>query len=155
MGHPVLSLLESQWKLRQQHDHNFPWGHSNGIFHCRINTGVRRKKEIQKSRTSKVTVRDPTRKVQDALSGLTPFLATGSPFKMMKNALYFNSKTISVLKIFKFLSWLFGHVTTWVDKKDKVNFKFYEVTAWSANKQYTYCPIFREVKGIRQLNLVI
>ena len=22
MGHPVLSLLESQWKLRQQHDHN-------------------------------------------------------------------------------------------------------------------------------------
>ena len=24
MGHPVLSLLESQWKLRQQHDQNFP-----------------------------------------------------------------------------------------------------------------------------------
>ena len=23
-GHPVLSLLESQWKLRQQHDQNFP-----------------------------------------------------------------------------------------------------------------------------------
>ena len=23
IGHPVLSLLESQWKLRQQHDHNF------------------------------------------------------------------------------------------------------------------------------------
>ena len=23
-GHPVLSLLESQWKLRQQHDHNLP-----------------------------------------------------------------------------------------------------------------------------------
>ena len=22
-GHPVLSLLESQWKLRQQHDQNF------------------------------------------------------------------------------------------------------------------------------------
>ena len=120
----------------------------------RINTGVRRKKEIQKTRTRKVTVRDPIRKVQDALSGPTPFLATGSPFKMMKNAFYFNSKTIFVLKIFKFLSWLFGHVTTWVDKKDKVNFKFYEVTAWLANTQYTYCPIFREVKAIRQLNLV-
>ena len=24
MGHSVLSLLESQWKLRQQHDQNFP-----------------------------------------------------------------------------------------------------------------------------------
>ena len=24
MAHPVLSLLESQWKLRQQHDQNFP-----------------------------------------------------------------------------------------------------------------------------------
>ena len=24
MEHPVLSLLESQWKLRQQHDQNFP-----------------------------------------------------------------------------------------------------------------------------------
>ena len=23
-GHPVLSLLESQWKLRQQYDQNFP-----------------------------------------------------------------------------------------------------------------------------------
>ena len=23
-GDPVLSLIESQWKLRQQHDHNFP-----------------------------------------------------------------------------------------------------------------------------------
>ena len=22
-GHPILSLLESQWKLRQQHDQNF------------------------------------------------------------------------------------------------------------------------------------
>ena len=23
-GYPVLSLLESQWKLRKQHDQNFP-----------------------------------------------------------------------------------------------------------------------------------
>ena len=24
MGHPIVNLIESQWKLRQQHDHNFP-----------------------------------------------------------------------------------------------------------------------------------
>ena len=24
MGHPVVNLMESQWKLRQQHDLNFP-----------------------------------------------------------------------------------------------------------------------------------
>ena len=24
MGHPVENLMESQWKLRQQHDQNFP-----------------------------------------------------------------------------------------------------------------------------------
>ena len=32
------------------------------------------------------------------------------PSKMMKNAFYFILKAIFVLKIFKFLSWLFGHV---------------------------------------------
>ena len=41
-GHPVLSLLESQCKLRQQHYKNFQWTKS----HYRTNTGVRRKKEI-------------------------------------------------------------------------------------------------------------
>ena len=31
--------------------------------HCRTDTSVRKKKEIQKSRTLRVTVRDPSRKV--------------------------------------------------------------------------------------------
>ena len=39
-----------------------------------------------------------------ALSGLRQFLATESPLKMMKNAFYFTSKALFVLKIFKFLS---------------------------------------------------
>ena len=39
-----------------------------------------------------------------AHSGLRQFLATESPLKMMKNALYFTSKAPFVLKIFKFLS---------------------------------------------------
>ena len=38
--------------------------------------------------------------------------------KMMKNAFYFILKALFVLKIFKFLSWLFGHVEkkTWLER---------------------------------------
>ena len=32
------------------------------------------------------------------------------PLKMMKNAFYFMIKALFVLKVFKFLSWYFGHV---------------------------------------------
>ena len=42
--------------------------------------------------------------LKGALSGLRQFLGTQSPLKMMKNAFYFASKALSVLKIFKFLS---------------------------------------------------
>ena len=35
-GHSVVSLFESQWKLRQQHDQNFPMEES----HCRTSTSV-------------------------------------------------------------------------------------------------------------------
>ena len=35
---------------------------------------------------------------------------TESSLRTMKNALYFTLKTLFVLKIFKFLSWVFGHV---------------------------------------------
>ena len=38
-----------------------------------------------------------------------------SPLKMMKNAFYFTLKAPSVLKIFKILSWLFGHVGKQLD----------------------------------------
>ena len=41
--------------------------------------------------------------VKGALSSLRQFLAIGSPLKMMKNAFYFTSKALLVLKIFKFL----------------------------------------------------
>ena len=33
-----------------------------------------------------------------------------SPLKMMESSLHFMSKAFYVLKIFKFLSWIFGHV---------------------------------------------
>ena len=38
---------------------NFQWGESQ----CRTNTSINRKKEIQKSRTMRITVRDLSRKV--------------------------------------------------------------------------------------------
>ena len=42
--------------------------------------------------------------VKGPLSGLRQFLAAESLFKMMKNAFYFMSKALFVLKILKFLS---------------------------------------------------
>ena len=51
----------------------------------------------------------------------------------MKNAFYFILKALSVLKIFKFLSWLLGHVEETALIKDKVNFKIFDVTTWSTN----------------------
>ena len=54
---------------------------------------------------------------------------------MMKNAFYFTSKALFVLKIFKFLPWLFDQVAKPLDKKVKVNFKFYDVTAWLLNNR--------------------
>ena len=44
------------------------------------------------------------------LSRLRQFLATESPLKMIKNAFYLTLKALFVLKITKFLSWLFAHV---------------------------------------------
>ena len=75
---------------------------------------------------------------KDALSGLRQFLEAESPLKIMKNNFYFTSKVLFVLKIFKFLSRLFGHVAKRLDKKDKVNFKFYDVTAWLTNSCNTH-----------------
>ena len=68
-----------------------------------------------------------------ALSGLKQFLAAESPLKMMKNDFCFTSKALLVLKIFKFLSRLFGHIVKRLDKSDKNNFKFYDVADWLTN----------------------
>ena len=53
--------------------------------------------------------------IKGAVSGLRQFLANDGSLKMMKNAFYFTSKALSILKIFKFLSWLFGHVSKRLD----------------------------------------
>ena len=57
---------------------------------------------------------------------------------MMKNAFYFILNALFVLKIFKFLSWLFRHVEKRLDQKDKANFEIYDVTAWLTKNYNTY-----------------
>ena len=54
-------------------------------------------------------------KFRGALSGLEQSLAIEAFLKMMKNAFYFTLKTLFALKIFKFLSWLFGHIEKRLD----------------------------------------
>ena len=58
--------------------------------------------------------------IRGKLSGLRQFLAAESPLKMTKNAFYFTSKAFFILKICKFLPWVFGHVAKRLDKKDQV-----------------------------------
>ena len=63
----------------------------------------------------------------------------------MKNAFYFILKALFVLKIFKFLSWLFASVeeTTWF----KIKGQFQNLRSKNlVNKQlqYTYWPISHE-----------
>ena len=63
-----------------------------------------------------------------------------SPLKIMKNDFYFILKTFFVLKIFKLLSWLFGHVEKTFYEKEKFNFhdgKIHDVTTWLTNNCYT------------------
>ena len=82
--------------------------------------------------------------LKGALLGLRQFLATESPLKIMKNIFYFTSKAIFVLKIFKFLSRLFGCVAKRLDKRDQVTFKFYDVTAWLINNRNTHISQYFE-----------
>ena len=54
------------------------------------------------------------RKIKGALPVLGQFLVTESSLKIMKNAFYFSLNALFVLKIFKLLSWGFGHVLKWL-----------------------------------------
>ena len=87
-------------------------------------------------------------KIKGIPSGLRYFWATGNPLKTRKNALYFILKAFFVLKIFKFLSWLFGHVEKPLDWEDEVNFEIYDVTTWLTNNCNTY--IAQYLKKLRQ-----
>ena len=54
----------------------------------------------------------------------------------MKNVFYFILKALFVLKIFKFLSWLFGHIEKTALKK--VNFEIYDITDWLTKNYNTH-----------------
>ena len=54
---------------------------------------------------------------------------------MMENAFSLTLKPHFVLKIFKFLGSVFDHVRKRFDKKQKANFKFYNVTTWLTNSR--------------------
>ena len=56
----------------------------------------------------------------------------------MKNVFHFILKALFVLKIFKFLSWLFGHAekTTWLEWL--VKFKIYDITTLLTNNYNKY-----------------
>ena len=75
--------------------------------------------------------------VKGTFSDLRQLLGTKSTLKMMKNAFYFTSKAPFLFKK-STLSRLFGHVAKWLDKNDKVNFKFYDVTTWLTNNCNTH-----------------
>ena len=65
-------------------------------------------------------------------------MATESLLRIMKNAFYFTSKALYVLKIFKFLSCLFGQVAK------QIKFKFYDVTAWLTKIRNTHIDQYLE-----------
>ena len=61
----------------------------------------------------------------------------------MKNVFYLILKAFPVLKMFNFLSWLFGHAekTAWLEK---VNFKIYDVTAWLTTHHNAHIDKYHE-----------
>ena len=71
-------------------------------------------------------------------------MAAETPLKMIKNAFYFTSKALFVLKIFKLFFRLFGHEEERPNKKDKVNFKFYDVTTWLTINYNTHIAQYLE-----------
>ena len=62
----------------------------------------------------------------------------------MKNVSDFAIKTLFILKIFKFLYGLFGHVEKELDQQVKINFKIYDLATWLTTQE-----IPQEIKIIR------
>ena len=78
-----------------------------------------------------------------------------SSLKLIKNAFYFILTALFVLKIFKFLSRLFGHVgkTAWLERYDLFQ-NLWHHSLVNKQLQYAYYPMSHEVKATRHWNLV-
>ena len=61
-----------------------------------------------------------------------------SPIKMRKTDFHFTFKAVFILKIFKFCPDFFGHVGKRLDKKAKVDLKFYDVPTWETHNYNTH-----------------
>ena len=92
----------SVWSLTE----NTPFISFYGRIWSRYSEINKFKKSTYLSKNNKNTLKNAGFKgnFKGALSGQKQFLATEIPLKMIKNAFYFISKTLFVLKIFKFLS---------------------------------------------------
>lgn len=73
-----------------------------------------------------------------------------SPIRMTKNAFYLMLKALFVLEVFTFLSWCFGYVEKWLDKKAMVTYKIYHVTDWTIQ----ILPNISRYKGNQKMKLV-
>ena len=71
----------------------------------------------------------------------------GKSFKNDEKYFSFILKALFVLKIFKFLFRLFGHVKKRSDQKDKINFKIYNVTIWLTNNYNAHIPNISQSKA--------
>ena len=65
-------------------------------------------------------------------------------YKWRKMLFISPEKLLSFSRYLSFLSWLFGLVTKRLDKKDKVNFKFYDVTHWLTSNRNTHIAQYFE-----------
>ena len=58
-----------------------------------------------------------------------------SSLKRMRNNFYFVLKTLFVLEVFTFLSWLFDYVEKRLNKKALVIFKIYDAMGWTRKRK--------------------
>ena len=61
-----------------------------------------------------------------------------TPFSTVTLGDIFMLKALFVLKIFSFLSWVFGYAENQLDEKAKFNFKICDVTDWTRNNYNTH-----------------
>ena len=78
-----------------------------------------------------------------------------SPSKLMKNSFYFILKALSVLKIFKLLSWLFRQAEkmAWLERWSYFR-NLCRHSLFNKKLQHTYCSIYHKLKATRQKNFI-